>query len=345
MRNDANAEGATVQVEAGALASQSMRAKQRLRRVLSLALLLITLGACWLAIRNNIHDVGHTLDQLTLLDVVAMLAFGVVGAFAAFRSWRTVLTGLHADMPAAEARSMFFCSQVGKYLPGSVWPALIQSEIGARNRVPRPTVLLTYLLALVASLAAASATAIAILGNARSGWLAVAGIAMGVGSLGLVWLLVAPRGAQRFLKWVSTRRTIASGLSLTPSAGRQAFGYAVLAWWSMSAEAAWLAWRLAPTYPGTLTLIAVIGASTLSWTCGFLAVPVPAGAGVREAIFTFAVAGALGRPTAITIAVVTRLVGVFIDLGAAVVSGLPSLLQTTRRNRMVTVAHADGASE
>lgn len=332
-------------VDAGALASHPMRANQRLRRVLSLALMAIVLGACWLAVRNNLHDVRHTLEQLTWLDLVAIIGLGVVGAFAAYRSWRTVLSGLHADMPGPDARSMFFCSQVGKYLPGSVWPALIQTEIGARNRIPRPTVLLTYLFALVASLAAASATSIAILGNARSGWLVVVGVAMAIGGLGLVWLLVAPRGAQRFLRWVSTRRAIASDLTLTPRAGRQAFGYAVVAWWAMSLEAAWLAWRLAPHHPGTLTLLAVVGASTLSWTCGFLAIPVPAGAGVREAIFTFALAGTLGKPTAITIAVITRLVGVFIDLGAAAVSGLPSLVQTTRRNRTSAIAPAHGAGE
>lgn len=319
-----------------------MGATRRRRQVLSFILLAVAIGACWLAVRNNLGDVSDTFTRIEALDVIVVLALGVVAAFTAYRSWRVVLFGLHADMPAHEARSMFFCSQVGKYLPGSVWPALIQSEIGARNRVPRPTVLLAYLIALLASLSSAAMLSVLLLGDARSTWLALASVGAALGGACLVGVLLSPKGAQRFLDWVGKRRSIGAGMTLTPHHGRRAIAWATAAWCSMCLEGVWLAWRLAPHQPSAAVLMAVAGATTLSWACGFLAVPVPAGTGVREAIFTFALAASLGRPTAITVAVVTRLVGVFTDLGAALLSGLPSLLRSTAQRRRTSLGDAAG---
>ena len=58
-------------------------------------------------------------------------------------------------------------------------------------------------------------------------------------------------------------------------------------------------------------------ATVLSWVVGFLAVPVPSGAGIREAVL-FASSG-LSKSTAITTAVGARLIFVLVDLvGAAI---------------------------
>jgi uncharacterized membrane protein YbhN (UPF0104 family) len=56
-------------------------------------------------------------------------------------------------------------------------------------------------------------------------------------------------------------------------------------------------------------------ATTLSWTAGFVAVPVPAGAGVREAVFV----AASGLPAGLgaTIAVGSRLVFLVVDVAGA----------------------------
>jgi uncharacterized membrane protein YbhN (UPF0104 family) len=59
-------------------------------------------------------------------------------------------------------------------------------------------------------------------------------------------------------------------------------------------------------------------AAVLAWVCGFLAVPVPAGAGVREAVFV-ATSG-LDSGLALTVAVTTRLAFLLVDLLGAAVS-------------------------
>jgi hypothetical protein len=300
--------------------------------------LAVVLLACWFAIRNNLHDLSDALARLTLLDIVVMGVLGVVATVAGYRSWRTVLVGLHADMPHHDARSMFFCSQIGKYLPGSVWPALIQTEIGARHRVPRPSVLLAYLVALVASLSAAATMSLALLAAPRSGWLAVGAIGAGVGGVTLLGVLVVPGGAQRFLTWVSQRRKLSTTLTIDRGNGQRSYGYALVAWAALCSQGVWLAARLTPHHVAGTALVAVAGATAFSWSCGFLALPVPAGAGIREAIFTFALAESLGRPTAIAVAVVTRLTSVAVDLGAAFFSGLPSLVTSMRKARRLATA-------
>ena len=68
-------------------------------------------------------------------------------------------------------------------------------------------------------------------------------------------------------------------------------------------------------------------AAVLAWVVGFLAVPVPAGAGVREAVFV-ATSG-LPAGVGLTVAVTTRLAFILVDLvGAA--SAAPGL----RRGRI-----------
>ena len=75
--------------------------------------------------------------------VAGLLA--VAGTWLIERIWYSLLLGLgtsaspdHGDRePSADAESLdaagvFFVSQLGKYLPGSVWPVLAQMQFGVR---------------------------------------------------------------------------------------------------------------------------------------------------------------------------------------------------------------------
>ena len=70
-------------------------------------------------------------------------------------------------------------------------------------------------------------------------------------------------------------------------------------------------------------------AAVLSWIAGFAAVPVPAGAGVREAVFI--AASGLDHGLGATVAVATRVLFIIADGGGAAIAG-PLL----RRNRRPT---------
>ena len=57
--------------------------------------------------------------------------------FATLRVWQTLLAGLGSPLPVPAAGRILFIGQLGKYIPGSVWPILAQMELGARAKVPR----------------------------------------------------------------------------------------------------------------------------------------------------------------------------------------------------------------
>ena len=59
----------------------------------------------------------------------------LAGIYATFRSWRAVLADLGGGLPQASATRVFYLGQLGKYLPGTVWPAVTQMP---RPRLPGP---------------------------------------------------------------------------------------------------------------------------------------------------------------------------------------------------------------
>ena len=67
----------------------------------------------------------------SLVAVVAALCGGML-------TWRALLADLGSPLPLRPAAKVFFVGQLGKYIPGSVWPVLAQMEMGRDLGVPRP---------------------------------------------------------------------------------------------------------------------------------------------------------------------------------------------------------------
>ena len=81
---------------------------------------------------------------------------------------------------------------------------------------------------------------------------------------------------------------------------------------------AWLgigsvSWALAVALGFDISPVGIVGATVAAWLAGFLAIPVPGGAGVREA--TFVLLCGLPRAEAAAIAVAARVIFVGVDLG------------------------------
>ena len=68
--------------------------------------------------------VGPLLGRVSPPALAAALVVVVVGIFATFWCWRAILVDLGGELPLAAGIRVFFLGQLGKYLPGSVWPAL-----------------------------------------------------------------------------------------------------------------------------------------------------------------------------------------------------------------------------
>jgi uncharacterized membrane protein YbhN (UPF0104 family) len=69
-------------------------------------------------------------------------------------------------------------------------------------------------------------------------------------------------------------------------------------------------------------LLDMLFISTASWFIGFIVIGVPGGIGVREAIFISLASGFLGVPTATSLALMSRLISIAVDLVGAVISNV-----------------------
>jgi len=67
-------------------------------------------------------------------------------------------------------------------------------------------------------------------------------------------------------------------------------------------------------------VVRLIYVTCLSWMAGFVVIGVPGGIGVRETVFISMMTGPLGGPLAVSVAVVSRVVSVAVDLVGAAAS-------------------------
>jgi hypothetical protein len=134
---------------------------------LRLVALVAFLLALALAPRTQWGEVAPLLGRTSPLALAAALAAVLAGIFATFLCWRAVLSGLAVELPMPAAMRVFFLGQLGKYLPGSLWPAVAQMELGRDYRVAERTsgaAVVVFLLLIVATGLALTAALAPLLG-------------------------------------------------------------------------------------------------------------------------------------------------------------------------------------
>jgi uncharacterized membrane protein YbhN (UPF0104 family) len=227
----------------------------------------------------------------------------------------------------------YYVGEIGKYLPGSLWPVIGRGELAARTDVPRPVAYGSVAVSLVSLYLAAGllvAALLPFLGSAD-------------GDAPLWPLLSIPIGIALLAGGVLERlrrlaeRMIGHELDLTfPSPRASALLVAVyVPSWLLIGAATWAMTRaLVPD----AAFGPILAAATLSWLAGFVAVPVPGGVGVREAVFVAAVPD-LSAGVATTVALAVRLVFVLVDAGGWAL-GTGWLAGEMRRRRGVSTARS-----
>jgi len=238
--------------------------------------------------------------------VLAMVSIGL--------GWRHVLALLGAPVPAGRAVAWYFVGELGKYVPGGVWPVLGRGELARRGGVPRSQAYASVALSLAMVYLAALFVA--------AGFLPFA-VSDGGFSTWMLVLLALPVGVV-----LLHHRVLGRLIGLVEKVSRRTVHVDVPQWrdslvlvaryvptWFLVGTATWAVARsLTPdaSYPR------VMFATVLSWAVGFLAVPVPAGAGIREAVLT-ATSGLDGGVAAAT-AIVARILFALVDVGGAAIS-------------------------
>ena len=258
-------------------------------------------------------EVRHEVANASVGWLVLALLLAVAGMTWIAACWRRSIALLGHRPGRRTTVAWYFAGEIGKYVPGGVWPVLGRGELARRGGVPRsrayPSVGLSLVTLYLAALALA--TVLVPLDLAKQSESPAA----------LAMLLLFPAGLAALHPAVLTRvrdlvaRLTGRGADVEIPPWRETVTLVViyLPAWLLICAATWCVARaLIPDPP----ILRIGIATTLSWTAGFVAVPVPAGAGVREAVFV--ASSGLSPALGATVAIGSRLVFLVADvLGVA----------------------------
>lgn len=266
----------------------------------------------WPAAREALRNAS-----LRWIAAAAVLALAAMVAMAL--PWRRVLRlfVVGASLPAVVA--MYFAGEIGKYLPGGVWPVVGRGELAHRAGVARSSAYASVALSLVTLYLAAAVTGAALLLLPGAG--STPGAAFVIVPLAVAGMvLLHPRLLVVGLN--TAARLVRRPLAVEPPRWRSSLSLVALyvPAWILVAVATWCVARSLEPAAG---LVDVGGAAVVSWLAGFLVLGVPGGVGVREATFV-ALAGGIPAGAAVATAVVARLLFVSVDAAGALVA-LPGL--------------------
>ena len=98
-------------------------------RLLKWAVVVLAVGVGSYEISKEWHEVHHALGQIGLLASFEALLVLLVMQFANMKVWHVLLTGFGSPLRVTTAGRIVFIGQLGKYVPGSIWPILAQMEL------------------------------------------------------------------------------------------------------------------------------------------------------------------------------------------------------------------------
>jgi len=255
------------------------------------------------------HQIVHALGRLSPLAIAGALVCVLVSQFGALRVWQGLLAGLGSPLPATAAARVLFIGQLGKYLPGSVWPVLAQMELGTVHKVPRHRSASASVLAMLASLLTGllvAAVALPLTGHADSYLWAYAAVPV---LLACLYPPVLRWGLDRLLRLA---RQPALEHPLSGPVLARALGWALFAWVCNGLQI----WLLVPVHSG-MSLLLSLGGYAFAWCVGFLIVFAPGGLGVRELLLVTTLTSLTGAGAATAVALVSRVLTTVSDLVCA----------------------------
>src|ERR1700678_2306425 len=294
-------------------------------RMVRYGFVVLVVGYGAYAVSKQWTDIHHAVGRIGLPMSLAALVFVLAALFTSMLSWRALLTGLGSPLPVPVTARIFFVGQLGKYLPGSVWPVLAQMEIASAHKVPRHRTAVASVLTMLVALLAGLIIAIIALpfsgGSTPYEWAFIAAPFL----LACLYPKVLNWGFGRLLR-------LAKRPPLDHPLGGRAIAIS-LAWsfvsWICYGFQIWvLALRVGA--PADKALPLAIGAFAFAWCAGFLVVLAPAGAGVREVVMVVILGPVVGGAPATAIALVSRAVTAVADL---VVAGVATAYLPRDRSR------------
>jgi hypothetical protein len=279
------------------------------------ARLVFVLSAVALAGYAVTRDWAHITAALLKLGFIASaaaFACALLALCTAVQVWRLLLAALGSPLPAGAAARIMLVGQLGKYLPGSVWPVLAQMELGTAYQVPRSR--------------SASASVLMMLLSLLTGFLTtVATLPFVAGPMPYQWALLAapallallyPSVLNRAIGWLlrlARQPPLTAPLAAAPLL--RAICWAFATWICYGLQIWILATRLGA--PAGKTALIALGGFAFAWSIGFIVVFAPAGAGVRDALLLLVLIPVLGTGDGAAVVLVSRIVLTIGDFAGA----------------------------
>ncbi len=260
----------------------------------------------WREFKSIDLDVSPVWIGAALLTVWA--AYAVLIA-----AWRHVLVGWEQRIALRPAAGIWCVSNLGRYLPGKVWSIAGLAVLAERKGVSGWAAAGSAVVMQVLAIGTGAAVVFLFLPGATSP-AQLAGAVLT--STALVFFLTWERGVG-FMGRIAGRRDGARVLPL----GRAVFGALATALsWFLYGLAFWLLARgILPEASLNLSIRLSTGVFAAGYITGLLALVVPGGVGVREAVFLTLLAPGIGGGAALALSVASRLLMTIAEVLAALI--------------------------
>lgn len=260
-------------------------------------------------------EVTHAFSGIDFMPLLASLAVGLVAMTVIGAVWVGLLQSRGHHAPRTRAMSWYYVGQLGKYVPGGIWPIVGRAELAVRGGVDRGDAYKATAYSLVTTYSAATVAVAA--GSLLSGMYPAIGAAFVIGLACAWWVLGSPR----------IEAVLASGVARVTSRSFSLPDRAQFVRLTAVHIPSWLCMSLstsitARAFGARIGLAEMLFITSLSWLAGFVVIGVPGGIGVRESIFTALAGGIVGTPVAVSLALVSRVVFIAVDLVGALTSSV-----------------------
>lgn len=300
-------------------------------------LVVALVAACVLALVASWSDVVDALPRVGWVRFALSTVMAMIAGVGLAVGWRILLAdlavfdgdpeptmvsassskselGRHIGM--TESVGVYSASQLGKYIPGSVWPVVAQMSLSRRHGIARRSIFaafVTQLLLLVVTAVVVAAVTLPWVDAEQlrtRWWLLVLAP--------LICLVLVP-DVQRWLLRTAGRVLHRDLAIRVPSvrAMLSAVAVSVVTYAFFGLHLAIIAWPLTDD-PSITTFVQATGAFALAWAAGFVVIFAPAGLGVRELVLTLTLASMLSSEDATALAVLSRTSIVIADLALGI---------------------------
>lgn len=290
--------------------------------MLSVGILIVALAGAGIAISTRRHSVADAMTQIRGWPLLASAGVALLGIVATFGLWREILNGFEVPLPWTEGARLFFTTQLGKYLPGSVWPTVLQMEAGRRYGATRATMLAANLVTIVLGSTVGLLVAAAVLpfydaGALRHYWWALAAVPF-------LGALLHPTVIGQTIKRLSAMvRRPNPDLELDLRSEARGILWSLASWGALGLHIGLLAMSVGRLGPSVLLLS--IGGMSLAVSLGILFIPAPVGVGLRDVVLGLVLSRSLTAGQTLVVVVGSRAILVVCDVVAAALAWVISV--------------------